>query len=115
MRIFTFILIPFLFLSAKNLQTSSEQLVYKGTFVEIYVEKAIYHSSANQNFLMKFIIKNISDKTIGVDLSDYWKVIYPNQWGIYKNPYREVVDEIQIIPDKVIDNDAFMGKYKTIN
>ena len=37
--------------------------------------------------------ENTSNKLIGVDLTDYWKIIYPNQWGIYKKPYRQVINE----------------------
>jgi hypothetical protein len=112
MKTLSIILIALLCLSAKNYQTTSEQLIYKGKFVEVYVEKEIYHTPTYENFLMKYTIKNTSDKIIGVDLSDYWKVIYPNQWGIYKTPYREVIDERQIIPDKVFDKEALISKYK---
>jgi hypothetical protein len=93
-------------------QSPAEQLVYKGKFVEIYVEKAIYHTISNENFMMKFIIKNTSDKNIGADLSDYWKVIYPNQWCIYQKPYREVIDERRIIPDKIINKTAIIQSFK---
>jgi hypothetical protein len=106
------ILVALFFISSKNIITPSEQLIYKGTFVEVYVEKVIYHSLKYENFLMKFSIKNISNNTVGIDLSDYWKVIYPNQWGLSKKPYREVVDERQLIPDKVIDKSELLNKFK---
>ena len=89
----------------------ADQLIYKGQFVEVFVTKAIFHSPTSNNFLMKFIIKNTSDKAVGVDLSNYSKVIYPNQWGIYKKPYREVVDEGAIVPDTTIDKVAFLNKF----
>jgi hypothetical protein len=106
--IYILFIIPFF----ATCQSPSEQMVYKGKFVEIYVDKAIYHTISNENFLMKFIIKNTSDKAIGVDLSDYWKVIYPNQWGIYQKPYREVIDERRIIPDKIINKTAIIQSFK---
>lgn len=56
---------------------------------------------------------NISNKTVGLDLTDYWKVIYPNQWGFYKHPYIEVVDELQIIPDKTIKKDEIVKKFNS--
>lgn len=56
-----------------QMDTISEHLIYKGRLVEVYVEKAIFHSPTNSNFLMKFTIKNISDKTVGLDITDYWK------------------------------------------
>ena len=92
-------------------QTTSKQLICKGELVNIYVEKAIFHSPKNNNFLIKVEIKNISNKTIGVDLTDYWKIIYPNQWGISKKPYREVIDEGRMIPDTVIDKTDLINKY----
>ncbi len=115
MKAIYIILITLLFVSATKKQTDSEQLIYKGTFVEVYVEKAIYHAPNYQNFLMKYTIKNKSNKIIGIDLSDYWKVFYPNQWGIYKKPYREVIDERQINPDKKVDKAALISKFKNNN
>jgi hypothetical protein len=79
--------------------------------VNIYVEKTIFHIPKNKNFLIKVEIKNISNKTVRIDLSDYWKIIYPNQWGIYKNPYREVIDEERMLPDTVIDKIDLINKY----
>ena len=79
----------------KNDTVMAEQLIYKGRVVEVWVSKAIFHSPTNNNFFMRFTIQNTSNKTVGIDLSNYWKVIYPNQWGIHKKPYREVVDECQ--------------------
>ncbi|UII77832.1 hypothetical protein LV716_08685 [Flagellimonas sp. HMM57] len=60
---------------------------------------------------MKFKLMNTSDRTVGVDLSNYWKVIYPNQWGIYQKPYREIIDERRIIPDTVINEADLIDKY----
>ncbi len=100
------------YLTMSQIDTTSQHLIYKGKLVEIYVEKAIFHSSTNNNFLMKFSIKNIGDKAIGVDLTDYWKVIYPNQWGIYKKPYREVVNEEQIIPDTIFNKTEIFKKFE---
>lgn len=97
----------------KFMQTdSTKHLIYKGQLVELKVDKVIFHSSTNINFSMKFTLKNISNKPIGIDLKDYWKVVHPNQWGVYKKPYREVVDESQIIPDKKIDKAEIFKKFK---
>ncbi len=95
-----------------QIDTTSEHLIYKGQLVEVYAEKTIFHSITNNNFLLKFTLKNISNKTIGLDLTNYWKVIYPNQWGFYKKPYIEVINEIQIIPDKSIDTTKIFKKFK---
>ncbi|MDD3741057.1 MAG: hypothetical protein PHH30_07425 [Bacteroidales bacterium] len=98
--------------NGKQIQSSSEHLIYKGSLVELYVEKTIFHSATDSNFLIKFTIKNISDKTVGIDLTDYWRVVYPNQWGIYNKPYRELIDEEQIIPDKTINKTEILNKYR---
>ncbi len=111
MKSFVFLIVAFLFVFTTNGQTRSKQLICKGEFVNIYVEKAIFHSPKNNNFLMKFEIKNISNKTIGLDLTDYWKIIYPNQWGIYRKPYREVIDEERMLTDTVIDKADLINKY----
>lgn len=89
-----------------------QHLIYRGKFIEVYVEKAIYHHAENKNFLMKFSLKNISNKVVGIDLTNFWKVIYPNQWGIYRKPYREVINEEQIIPDASIDKKLMLKKFK---
>lgn len=92
-------------------QTNSDQLIHKGQFVDVYVEKTVFHSERKDNFLMKFKIENRSDRIVGVDLTNYWKVIYPNQWDTYEKPYREVVDEERMIPDTVINKADIMEKY----
>ncbi|MBU1356973.1 MAG: hypothetical protein KJ620_10445 [Candidatus Edwardsbacteria bacterium] len=96
----------------EQIDTTSEHLIYQGRLVEIFVEKAIYHSPTNDNFLMRFLIKNISAKLIGVDLTDFRKTIYPNQWGIYTKPYREVVDERAYAPDTMINQAELLKKFK---
>jgi len=95
----------------KNDTVMAEQLIYKGRVVEVWVSKAIFHSPTNNNFFMRFTIQNTSNKTVGIDLSNYWKVIYPNQWGIHKKPYREVVDEGTIVPDTTIDKIALLNRF----
>ena len=89
------------------------QLIYKGDLVEVFVAKAIFHSSTSSNFVMKFRINNTSDKTVGIDLSNYWKVIYPNQWGTYNKPYREVINEETIVPDTTIDKVNLLDKFNS--
>ena len=95
-----------------QIDTSSEQLIFRGQLVEVYVEKAIYHSPTSINFFMKFSIKNIGSKTIGLDLTNYQNVFYPNQWGFYNKPYREIIDEEMIIPDTTINKTEILKKFK---
>ena len=94
-----------------SVMNNTKNLILKGHFVDIFVDKVIYHSKITNNFLLKIIIKNTSEKTIGIDLSDYWKVLYPNQWGIYNKSYRDEINEIRITPDDNIDKKEVLFKY----
>ncbi len=91
---------------------SSYHIIYTGQMIELIAENSIYYTESEENFLMKFLIYNKTDKPVGVDLTDYWKVIYPNQWGIYNTPMRQVVDETQIIPDTIIDKNDLIDRFK---
>ncbi|MBN1534786.1 MAG: hypothetical protein JXA20_19095 [Spirochaetes bacterium] len=86
-------------------------LLSRGRFADVFVEKTIYHSPKTMNFLLKFIIRNTADRTIGVDLQSFWRVFYPNQWGLNRKPYREVIDERRITPDTVVDNAPLLFRY----
>jgi len=99
-------------MTVSKIDTTSEQLIYKGRFVEVYVEKAIYHSTTNSNFLMKVSIKNTSNKTIGVDLTNYWKVIYLNHCEFSEIPRRYFYNEVRMIPDTVINTTVVVNRFK---
>ncbi len=92
-------------------QTNSDQMIHQGQLVNVSVEKVLYHAKRKENFFLKFKIENLSNRIIGLDLTNYWKVIYPNQWGIYKKPYREIIDEERMIPDTVINEVQLIDKY----
>lgn len=93
-------------------QPDSNQLIHQGQLVDVYVDKIIYHSVEEENFLLKFIIENKSSSIVGIDLTDYWKVIYPNQWGIYEKPYREIINEVRMSPDMAINEADLIDRYK---
>lgn len=76
----------------------SKFLFYEGTLVNIYIDKMLYLSK-EESFLTKITIENKTKSELGVDLTDYWKVIYPNQFGKLDIPERTVIDEENIIPD----------------
>jgi hypothetical protein len=90
-----------------NLETSminsekTSHLLYEGKLVSVQVDKTLYETDNSDYFYIRFEIKNISDKIIGINLNDSWKILYPNQWGMYDTTYRMVVNEEQIIPDKL--------------
>jgi len=83
----------------QNEITGKHLVFYSGNMIEITVDSVLYETPKSKNFFVKFLIRNKTHKTIGVDLSDYWKLIYPNQWGVYDTDHRMVIDEIQVIPD----------------
>lgn len=81
--------------------TGRRHVFYSGNMVDITIDSVLYETPKSKNFFVKFFIRNKTPKTVGVDLSDYWKLIYPNQWGVYDTNYRMVIDESQIIPDSL--------------
>ena len=46
-----------------------------------------------------------------MDLNDYWKVAYPNQWGSYETNSRRVIDESTMILDPI--DKAFETRVKS--
>ena len=99
------VLLVFYHSSSKNISQSKNEITgkrhvfYSGKMIDITIDSVLYETPKSKNFFVKFFIRNKTLKTVGVDLSDYWKLIYPNQWGVYDTTYRMVIDEIQIIPD----------------
>jgi hypothetical protein len=89
-------------------------LIYNGRMVNLYIEKVNYFSKNGKPFLLKFTVQNKSNKTIGVDLTEYSKVIFPNQWGIYNQPFRSSIDEEQLIFKKMLLQDSIkiINKFK---
>lgn len=59
----------------------------------VSVERALYEKKGSPHFFVKLRITNLASEAIFVDLSDYWKVIYPNQWGVLLTDHRQVINE----------------------
>ena len=76
------------------------QLLDQGQLVVIYAEKAIYRKEGSDRFFVHVRLQNRTSRSIGIDLSDYFKVVYPNQWGVHQEAQRELIDEGRIIPKK---------------
>lgn len=102
---FAAVMLVFYHSSSKNILpiqndiNGKRHVFYSGKMVDITIDSVLYETPKSKNFFVKFLIRNKTLKTVGVDLSDYGKLIYPNQWGIYDTTYRMVIDESQIIPD----------------
>ena len=78
-------------------------LFYEGNLATIHIDEALYEIDTSDHFFARFTIRNTVNEAIGVDLSNYWTVIFPNQWGIYQRNYRPVINERHIIPKEVND------------
>lgn len=82
--------------------SKDSSLIYcQSQLVTVDVERVLYEGPNPDYFYIKVEIKNITDNTIGIDLSDKWKIIYPNQWGNLNEPQRNTIDEIRVVPDKL--------------
>ncbi|MFB9110535.1 hypothetical protein [Flavobacterium gyeonganense] len=62
---------------------SLRQIIFKGISAEISIERVIYNFFDQKNYYVKFVIKNISNKKIGVDLTNSIKQFYPNHYCFY--------------------------------
>jgi len=76
--------------------------VTEGEGVSVRVERRLYQQAGNPHFLVRVRIDNHSDHALGVDLRDYWAVVYPNQWGALREDHRSVIDEMRAYP-KLLD------------
>jgi hypothetical protein len=69
------------------------QTVQRGELATVFVERRLYERSGEEHFLIRVRVENLTDRPLGVELRDYWTVVYPNQWGALAEPTRTVVDE----------------------
>ncbi len=70
--------------------------------VAVRVERRLYQQAGHSHFLVRVRVDSRSDRPLGVDLRDYWAVIYPNQWGALREDHRSVIDEMRAYP-KLLD------------
>ncbi len=73
-------------------------LLAGGRLVRIFATPTLYRAGETAGCLMRVKVSNTSSKRIGVDLSDYWNVIYPNQWTVSPEPRRLLIDETELSP-----------------
>ena len=66
---------------------------------KLEVEKTLYDKPGQEHFFIHVRVLNTSDRPIAVDLRNYWRVIYPNQWGPEDQARRGVINE----PHKVTE------------
>lgn len=70
--------------------------------VAVRIETVLYEANGHPNFFVHVALQNQTPYAIGVDLSDKWMVLYPNQWGGSDLDYRTVIDE-GALPPKELD------------
>ncbi|HNW69939.1 MAG TPA: hypothetical protein PKI01_06025 [Bacteroidales bacterium] len=78
-----------------------QQLFYYGQFAIISIDKQLYLSDTSDYFYIHVSIKNISRNALGIDLSNPWYVLYPNQWQFSDTTFRMDINESQIIPEEL--------------
>ena len=89
-------------------------LFHEGKLATIHIDEALFEADWSDHFFARLTIINTAKEAIGVDLSDYWMVIYPNQWGVYQTNYRPVINERHMIPKEVDEiKDEFIQEYKS--
>ena len=65
------------------------------------VEKVLYEKQGHPSFFVHIELRNQTPYEIGVDLSDKWLVLYPNQWGASDLDHRTVIDEEALVPKEL--------------
>lgn len=68
------------------------QPIIRGRLASIEAEPAVYAESDSGPALVRIRVGNLSLRPLAV-AADYWSVVFPNQWGFHRHPYRTTVDE----------------------
>ena len=99
---------------AQGQEKPEQQLFYYGQFAIISIDKQLYVSDTSDYFYIHVSIKNISRNALGIDLSNPWYVLYPNQWQFSDTTFRMDINESQIVPEELTAKKAaeFAGKIR---
>lgn len=95
------IFISFFNLKAQQTSQPEQQLFYYGKLAIIIIDKQLYVSDTSDYFYIHVNIKNTSGNALGIDLSNPWYVLYPNQWQFSDSAFRMVIDEEMIVPEEL--------------
>jgi hypothetical protein len=68
-----------------------------GELAAVDVERTPYEKEGQRHFFIHVRITNLANRRVGIDLSNYWKVIYPNQWGMEDADHRTLIDERRMV------------------
>jgi len=61
--------------------------------VAVRVPPVLYEKKGHPDFFIRVELQNQSSHDIGVDLSEKWMVVYPNQWGGSDLNHRTIIRE----------------------
>lgn len=68
---------------------------------QFLLSAACMKCQAALSFFTHIRVHNRTEKRLRLDLRDRSRVVYPNQWGVYSRPQREIIDEERRIPTRL--------------
>ncbi len=74
----------------------------RGELAVVELERRLYERAGDEHFFVRVRVRNLTDRPLGLDLRDYWTVVYPNQWGALATEGRQTIDESRM-PARVLD------------
>lgn len=86
---------------AQTIHKPDQQLFYYGKLAIVSIDRQLYVSDTSDYFYIHVSIKNISGNALGMDLSNPWHILYPNQWQFSDTTFRTEINESQIIPEEI--------------
>ncbi len=86
---------------AQGREKPEQQLFYYGKLAIVTIERQLYVSDTSDFFYIHVSIKNISGNALGIDLTNPWHILYPNQWQFSDTTFRTEINESQIIPEEI--------------
>ena len=96
--------VTFLFWCAFDVAADENwHMLASNAWATVSVERTLYGKSGHPNFFVHVVVANQTKRKVGVDLSSYWKVIRPNQWGMYEQNHRGVINEERLSRAKLDD------------
>ena len=78
-------------------------MLASNAWATVSVERTLYEKSGHPNFFVHVVVANLTNRKVGVDLSSYWRVIRPNQWGMNEQNHRGVINEGRLPRAKLDD------------
>jgi hypothetical protein len=90
--------VAFIALGCSQIDCARREWVDITEKVAIRIETVLYEKKDHPNFFIHVELQNQTPYDIGVDLSDKWMVLYPNQWGGSDLNYRTVINERSLVP-----------------